>query len=332
MSHRCFRCHCRKRNGELFFLCHQLHRGQCCPAGVFELMEHTPTIRKERPWSDTTVGNTSLLHCTCVDVIAVGGFPQSFHSCHTKVLIWSMRKTFHYQMCTFSKWCTMVVEHVCITDCFYVFWWPHYWLPIAQLRDLFINYFKLGKVKGVVVVLTVDVLPDRTDTAPRPVLLSPDPAARYFAQLARRARGGSAAFRSPRIPQQVQVPELPVIPLADPAEQRLALSDAAYSEADGGGDGTAVHSLRGASPLLSTQSLPAAGIVRRFSHGLLFVAGAVIVRGCGDDRAPPIHHLRCHTGAVCFRQISTTTNRRTQKGAQRSRRRSPASISNVTYK
>lgn len=38
MSHRCFHCHCRKRNAALSFPCRLLHRGLCCPAGAFELM------------------------------------------------------------------------------------------------------------------------------------------------------------------------------------------------------------------------------------------------------------------------------------------------------
>lgn len=127
-----------------------------------------------------------------------------------------------------------------------------------------------GLAEAVSAALTVDVLPDGTEAAHHPVLLPPDPAARYLPQLAGGARGRSRAFRSPGIPQQVQVPEFPVVPLAHPAQQHLALFHAAYPEAGGGGDGPAVQPFRSASPLLSTQSRTAVGTVARLHHVLLF--------------------------------------------------------------
>lgn len=75
-TYQCLRCHCRRRNGGPSFPCRLRHRGQCHLAGVFELEEHNFSSKNKSLQSSLYLS----VH-TCVYVITVCCFPQSFHSC-----------------------------------------------------------------------------------------------------------------------------------------------------------------------------------------------------------------------------------------------------------
>ncbi len=88
-TYQCSHCRCRRRSGGLSFPCHLPRRGLSHPAGAFEL-EGRNFISKTQPLIILTSHHSQgflllrLTVHTCVDVIAVRRFPQSFHSCEDK--------------------------------------------------------------------------------------------------------------------------------------------------------------------------------------------------------------------------------------------------------
>lgn len=95
-TYQCSRCHYRRRNGGLSFPCHRLHRGLCRLAGAFELEEHN-VISKTQPL--ITLPLLPLTVHTCVDVIAVRRFPQSFHN--RKWVLFCILLLFELGICDF---------------------------------------------------------------------------------------------------------------------------------------------------------------------------------------------------------------------------------------
>ena len=99
-TYRCSRCRCTRRSGARSSPCRRQHTGQCPPAASYALEQHNTKHNNNKVgtthyyykihflWGGEGVLYVSLVIAvhTCVYIVPVGCFSESFHSCNDEKL------------------------------------------------------------------------------------------------------------------------------------------------------------------------------------------------------------------------------------------------------